>query len=179
MSSNASFLSRWSRLKLEAQQARAEAERAKASAAALTPVADAAPLGEPAAASALELPPVESLAGLESDYSAFMDARVDADTQRAALKKLFADPHFNEMDGLDIYIDDYTQFEPLPTATRLMLASAQDFLLDSERAAIAQAQAETAAAQAAIAAAAPAADPTPAGAAEPAAPKLANEPDLA
>ncbi|MEY4753990.1 MAG: hypothetical protein RJA44_1665, partial [Pseudomonadota bacterium] len=28
--------------------------------------------------------------------------------------KLFSDPHFNVMDGLDIYIDDYGQPDPLP-----------------------------------------------------------------
>lgn len=162
MSGNTSFLSRWSRLKLEAERARAEAEEAKAAAAALAPAAEAAPAAAPAPA-APALPPVESLAGLESDYSAFMEPQVDADTQRAALKKLFADPHFNEMDGLDIYIDDYTQFEPLPKATRMLLASAQDFLLDSEREAIAKAEAERAAAEAAIAQASAApAEPAPA-----------------
>jgi len=30
------------------------------------------------------------------------------------LKKLFADPHFNVMDGLDTYIDDYSQPDPIP-----------------------------------------------------------------
>ena len=30
------------------------------------------------------------------------------------MKKLFTDPHFNVMDGLDIYIGDYTQADPLP-----------------------------------------------------------------
>ncbi|MGS0757921.1 DUF3306 domain-containing protein, partial [Roseateles sp. GG27B] len=34
----------------------------------------------------------------------------------AAMKKLFSDPHFNVMDGLDIYIDDYTQADPIPLA---------------------------------------------------------------
>ncbi|MCX7894085.1 MAG: DUF3306 domain-containing protein, partial [Burkholderiales bacterium] len=60
------------------------------------------------------LPPLESLKGLESDYKAFMQPGVAEDVKRAAIKKLFADPKFNVMDGLDVYIDDYTQFEPLP-----------------------------------------------------------------
>jgi hypothetical protein len=30
------------------------------------------------------------------------------------MKKLFSDPHFNVMDGLDIYIDDYSIAEPIP-----------------------------------------------------------------
>ncbi|HEX8477639.1 MAG TPA: DUF3306 domain-containing protein, partial [Telluria sp.] len=37
-----------------------------------------------------------------------------------ALKKLFADPNFAVMDGLDIYIDDYTKPSPL---TGAMLAT--------------------------------------------------------
>jgi len=43
-----------------------------------------------------------------------MQPGVDEDVKRAAIKKLFTDPHFNVMDGLDVYIDDYTNFEPLP-----------------------------------------------------------------
>lgn len=56
----------------------------------------------------------------DSDYSAFMARDVDKAVRRMALKKLFSDPHFNKMDGLDIYIDDYTKPSPLPAA---MLAS--------------------------------------------------------
>ena len=32
------------------------------------------------------------------------------------MKKLFADPHFNVMDGLDTYIDDYGKPDPIPLA---------------------------------------------------------------
>ena len=41
---------------------------------------------------------------------------VDASVKNAALKKLFADPHFNVMDGLDTYIDDYGKPDPIPEA---------------------------------------------------------------
>ena len=41
-----------------------------------------------------------------------------------AMKKLFADPHFNVMDGLDIYIGDYTQPDPLPAGMLRKMASA-------------------------------------------------------
>ncbi|MGH8723172.1 MAG: DUF3306 domain-containing protein, partial [Burkholderiales bacterium] len=41
----------------------------------------------------------------------FMHAKVDESVKRAALKKLFSDPRFNVMDGLDTYIDDYTRNE--------------------------------------------------------------------
>ena len=36
--------------------------------------------------------------------------------KRAALRKLFSDPHFNVMDGLDTYIDDYNKADPLPAS---------------------------------------------------------------
>jgi len=52
----------------------------------------------------------------DSDYAAFMAGDVDEVVRRSAMKKLFSDPHFNLMDGLDVYIDDYTKFEPIPAA---------------------------------------------------------------
>jgi len=39
---------------------------------------------------------------------------VDKDVKRQALKTLFQDPRFNVMDGLDVYIDDYSKPDPLP-----------------------------------------------------------------
>jgi hypothetical protein len=59
------------------------------------------------------LPPVESLTP-ESDFSPFMRAKVDESLKRRALKTLFQDPRFNVMDGLDTYIADYSQPDPLP-----------------------------------------------------------------
>jgi hypothetical protein len=50
----------------------------------------------------------------DSDYAQFMQAEVGEDIHQAAMKKLFTDPHYNIMDGLDIYIDDYSQEDPLP-----------------------------------------------------------------
>jgi hypothetical protein len=91
------FLSRWSRRKREV--AAAKAAPAKAS--------ERAPAEAPKPA---ELPPVDSLT-FESDFSAFMRANVEESVKRAALKKLLHDPRFNVMDGLDTYIDDYTQNE--------------------------------------------------------------------
>ncbi|AJG20628.1 hypothetical protein RR42_m3260 [Cupriavidus basilensis] len=44
----------------------------------------------------------------------FVARGVDENVKRAALKTLFADPHFNVMDGLDTYIDDYSQPDPIP-----------------------------------------------------------------
>jgi hypothetical protein len=44
----------------------------------------------------------------------FVAQGVDESVKRAALKTLFADPHFNVMDGLDTYIDDYSKPDPIP-----------------------------------------------------------------
>ena len=119
-------LKRWSRRKLEASRAapaaapsRPPAAAEPASPPAVVPPAagtahapaaagsDAAP--EPAPA---PLPPVDSL-HFDSDFTAFMQPKVDAALKREALKKLFRDPRFNVMDGLDIYIGDYSQPDPI------------------------------------------------------------------
>jgi hypothetical protein len=43
-----------------------------------------------------------------------MKGDVDPGLRREALKTLFKDPRFNVMDGLDVYIDDYSKPDPLP-----------------------------------------------------------------
>lgn len=98
-----SFLTRWSRRK------RASAIAAPA-AAAETPLP--------------ELPPVDSLV-FESDFEAFMHAKVDERVRRMALKKLFSYPRFNVMDGLDTYIDDYSREDPIPAAMLAQLEHAR------------------------------------------------------
>jgi hypothetical protein len=50
----------------------------------------------------------------DSDFKRFVTADVPADVKNAAMKKLFADPRYNVMDGLDVYIDDYSKPDPLP-----------------------------------------------------------------
>jgi hypothetical protein len=70
------------------------------------------------------LPSVESLT-FDADFTAFMKPDVDPSLKRDALKKLFSDPRFNVMDGLDTYIDDYTKFEPLDAETARSLVSAR------------------------------------------------------
>jgi len=124
------FLSRWSRRKLEA--ARAQPQTPQSPVAEVTPgdgavveaPAPAAPTPVPTAGSAAELPPVESLT-FESDFRVFMQPGVDPDVQRAALRKLLHDPRFNVMDGLDVYIDDYTKLAPLPADMVRKLAHAR------------------------------------------------------
>ena len=88
--------------------------------------ASAAP--DPAApAPAAELPSLEDAARLstESDFRPFMSRGVAPEVRNAAMKKLFADPHFNVMDRLDIYIDDYSLPDPLPASMLRQMASAQ------------------------------------------------------
>src|SRR5487761_1897092 len=69
-----------------------------------------------------ELPPVDTLT-IESDFTKFMRPGVDEVQKRGALKKLFSDPRFNVMDGLDTYIDDYTKSDPVePSLARELLS---------------------------------------------------------
>jgi hypothetical protein len=68
-----------------------------------------------------------------SDYSRFVGAGVDADVSNAAMKKLFSDPHFNVMDGLDTYIDDYGKPDPIPDSMLRQLNQARVLrLFDTE-----------------------------------------------
>ena len=117
--SDENFVSRWSKKKIEArrqasgdrlgedrqpaagerQQATGERQEAKATL--------------PLAAEPAPLPAVDSLTP-ESDFSPFMRDGVDPGTRRLAVKKLFEDPRYNVMDGLDVYIDDYSKPDPLP-----------------------------------------------------------------
>ena len=60
-----------------------------------------------------ELPPLDRL-NPDSDFSAFMDRRVDDGLRRLALKKLFGDPRLNLADGLDVFSEDYSLLEDLP-----------------------------------------------------------------
>jgi hypothetical protein len=50
---------------------------------------------------------------------------VGTEVRNAAMKKLFTDPHFNVMDGLDIYIDDYSKADPIPESMLRQMAGAE------------------------------------------------------
>jgi len=68
-----------------------------------------------------------------SDFTRFVAPGVDVEVKNAAMKKLFADPHFNVMDGLDTYIDDYGKPDPIPEAMlRRMTQSKLLRLFDDE-----------------------------------------------
>lgn len=116
------FLRRWSRRKQDAAaQAKAPAPRKD----------------EPAPA----LPPLDSLS-FESDFKAFMHAKVEESVKRAALKKLFADPRFNVIDQMDIYIDDYTNLETIPQEMLEKLEHARATLFGPKEEKTAEAPAE-------------------------------------
>ncbi len=112
------FLRRWARLKSDGgEPAPREAPRAPA-----PPVAAPAASPEYDTAPRAPLPTLEDVARLtpDADFSAFVARDVDKSVRRLALKKLFSDPHFKAMDGLDIYMSDYNQASPMTPA---MLAS--------------------------------------------------------
>jgi hypothetical protein len=59
------------------------------------------------------LPDVATLT-TQSDFTPFMAKDVPPNLRNQAMKTLFTDPHYNIMDGLDTYIDDYGKPDPLP-----------------------------------------------------------------
>jgi hypothetical protein len=72
-------------------------------------------------------PTLEDVArlGRDSDYARFVAPDVAPEVKNAALRKLFSDPHFNVMDGLDIYIDDYGKPDPIPPGMLRQLAQSK------------------------------------------------------
>lgn len=105
------FLTRWSRLKRQPEN---------------QPPVQPQPTLDPNAPPP-KLPSVDTLT-IESDFSGFFHPKVDEKLRRAALRKLFADPHFNVMDGLDVYIDDYSKSDPLPAEMLAQLKHGQQIL---------------------------------------------------
>ena len=141
------FLSRWSRRKAGAKSGAPMAETpalgtpAPASDAPLPrmpAVAEASatpPTSPPASAEPAPLPTLDDVAKLsrDSDFSPYVARNVDAGVRNAAMKKLFSDPHFNVMDGLDTYIDDYGKPDPIPLSMlRRMNQAAVLGLFDAE-----------------------------------------------
>jgi hypothetical protein len=126
------FFSRWSRRKVQVRTGEPLPPEPPAPVVvAATPVAVAAPVAPVApAVEPPEAPPALTLDDVarltpDSDYSAFVARSVSPDVRNAAVKKLFTDPHYNIMDGLDIYIDDYSQPSPLSAADMAKMVGAQ------------------------------------------------------
>ena len=128
------FLSRWSRRKLDVQSGKPVAEpvpppamvAAPVTPLALAPVQEVA-LDEVEKPAAPELPTLADAQALtkDSDFKPFMARGVAADVKNAAMKKLFTDPHFNVMDRLDTYIDDYSLADPIPESMLRQMVSAK------------------------------------------------------
>ena len=110
------FFDRWSRLKAKEREAANESELA---------AAPPANIEEPPP----PLPKLEELTP-QSDFRPFMNASVDPLTRRAALKKLFADAHFNVPDPFEAYSEDYTVGEPIPPEMLKTLNQAKKLLFD-------------------------------------------------
>ena len=140
------FLSRWSRRKAGAKGG-APVEEAPALRTSVAPrdasprlpaAAEAPaplPTNPPAGAEPAPPPTLDDVARLsrDSDFSPYVARNVDADVRNAAMKKLFSDPHFNVMDGLDTYIDDYGKPDPIPLSMlRRMNQAAVLGLFDDE-----------------------------------------------
>ena len=131
------FLGRWSRRKLDVKQGKEVKPELLAE-----PVAPigAQALAAPASAelAAPEPPPPPTLEDAqaltsESDFTRFATTDVAPDVKNAAMKKLFSDPRYNVMDGMDVYIDDYSKPDPMPYSMLRSLASAKFLgLFDAE-----------------------------------------------
>jgi hypothetical protein len=103
------FLARWSRLKNEKPDAVEKKDESPAPA----------------------LPPVDKLTP-ESDFSGFMNPKVEDALRRVALKKLFSDPHFNLPDPFEAYSGDWTGGEPIPEEMLATLNQAQRLLFSEK-----------------------------------------------
>jgi hypothetical protein len=111
------FFSRWGAKKAQAPVAKPES---------------GAPAAPPATASVAKtepapLPTLEDVQNLtpDADFQPFVSRQVAPEVRNAAMRKLFSDPHFNVMDRMDIYIDDYGQPDPLPVGMLQKMRSAQ------------------------------------------------------
>ena len=108
------FLERWSRRKVEQAEEKAA-----------LPAQTQEKKDDPV----VTLPAVESL-NPESDFTPFMNPKVDGGTRRAALKKLFTDAHYNIPDPFEAYSEDYTKGESIPLEMLKTLNHAQKLLFD-------------------------------------------------
>ena len=133
------FLGRWARRKTDALQGKpldepaTPTKAAPLAAVAASPAALKPDLAQLPAAAAPPAEPPEKLLSLDdvkaltqdSDFKPFMARNVGADVRNAAMKKLFTDPHYNVMDGLDIYIGDYTIADPIPESMLRQMVGAK------------------------------------------------------
>jgi hypothetical protein len=155
MADDTGFLSRWSRRKVQARDGMPALPETPLPPVVRVPPAEvpptqpdaAAPVDPRVAAAARSAPPAPTLADVaqltrESDYTRFVAPGVEPGVRNAALKQLFTDPHFNVMDGLDTYIDDYNRPDPLPASMLRQMVQAKALGLFTEDEADASADAD-------------------------------------
>lgn len=124
------FLSRWSRRKQAVREGQpVQPEPPKAAEAPVVVAPPPAPVADhvepaPAAPAPPTLEDVQALTA-DSDFRRFIAPDVAPEVKNAAMRKLFADPHFNVMDGLDVYIDDYGKPDPIPESMLRKMVSAK------------------------------------------------------
>ncbi|MDZ4207607.1 DUF3306 domain-containing protein [Rhodoferax sp.] len=137
------FLGRWSQRKQALREGRVVDEPVAPKPAGHTePAAPAVPASAPPAPEskppeAIAKAPAPTLADVQalqadSSFAPFVARDVAPEVRNAAMKKLFTDPHYNVMDGLDIYIDDYSLPSPMPAAMLRQMASAKFLKLFDE-----------------------------------------------
>jgi Protein of unknown function (DUF3306) len=140
------FLSRWSQRKLAAEQERVRADLPLANeAGGLSADAKAGSASGKAGDASkrnasdiaqkntapVALPTIDSV-NLESGVAPFFKQQADESLRRLALKKLLSDPHFNIMDGLDIYVGDYSQPDPIPPEMMKKIRHARQWTMTPE-----------------------------------------------
>jgi Protein of unknown function (DUF3306) len=128
------FLGRWSQRKQDVRTGKPliEPEKPEIVVKAAVPSANKQHEQAPNIAATEEKPetPLPTMADVhqltaESDFSPFVAKNVSSEVRNSAMKKLFTDPHYNVMDRLDIYIDDYSQPDPIPQAMLRQMVSAK------------------------------------------------------
>lgn len=125
------FLDRWSQRKQAVREGKAVVEPSPPEAESVGEGLAAAPEPTPIPAPTLE--DVKALT-LDSNFAPFVARDVAPEVRNAAMKKLFADPHYNVLDRLDIYIDDYSKPDPLPeTMLRTMVGAKFLNLFEEEK----------------------------------------------
>jgi hypothetical protein len=149
------FLARWSQRKARQRKGEVPADPAPAGAARAEPV-EAAPAPGPAQGTGLAdsgalraesaptpsmpSPTLDDVAALDrdSDFRRFVAADATPEVKNAAMRKLFSDPRFNVMDGLDTYIDDYGKPDPIPASMlrQMVQSQALGLFADEEKAAL-------------------------------------------
>lgn len=122
------FLGRWSQRKQAVREGKTleEPVQVESTPDALAPTDEPKthPIEAPEKLAPPTLQDVQNLSS-QSDFIPFVARDVAPEVRNAAMKKLFADPHYNVMDGLDIYIDDYSKPDPLPLSMLRQMASAK------------------------------------------------------